>query len=321
LFRRSSADRAFSRREVMAQRGERGADVVAGAPTPPLAFATRWRLRERWLDLTEPQIMAICNVTPDSFSDGGLHNSVELALRFAEQALRNGASIVDIGGESTRPGALPVASECELDRVIPVVAALRTELPELVITVDTVKAEVARAALDAGAHGVNDVSGGRLDPLMMSVVAAAGAGVVLMHSRGTSVRDLACDTLAGDRDDVTAEVVSGLLARVAAARLAGVTDDAMVLDPGIGFSKTTAQSVALLRELHQLVATGFPVLVGASRKRVIGELTGVPEPTRRVVGSAVAHAIAVARGARIVRVHDVAATRDALRVMTALSGV
>ena len=292
-------------------------DAVKEVQTPPDAIVHRWRLRGGTLELTAPLIMAICNVTPDSFSDGGEHLSVPMALQFASAAWRDGATILDIGGESTRPGATPVSAACELARVLPVVRAVRDRLPEMSITVDTVKAEVAHAALSAGAHAVNDVSGGRIDPLMFGVVAEFGAGMVIMHSRGT-VADMASLTHASYAGDVVARVCDELGEQLRRAREAGIASAALVVDPGIGFSKTSAQSLALLRELPRVVSLGYPVLIGASRKRIIGELTGVTEPSQRVVGSAVAHAFAVQAGARIVRTHDVAATREALAVAFAL---
>jgi dihydropteroate synthase len=183
-----------------------------------------------------------------------------------------------------------------------------------------VKSHVAHAALEAGALGINDVSAGRLDAAMFRVVAAADAGVVLMHSRGGSVGALASYALApAADDDITSVVLEELALRVDDARAAGVRQDAIVVDPGIGFAKTTTQSVTVLRELDRLTTLGCPVLVGASRKRVIGELVGRSDPTDRTIGSVVAHVCAVLRGARIVRVHDVAATRDALRVLAALT--
>lgn len=285
--------------------------------TPPAATAARWRLRVGSLDLSQPRIMAICNVTPDSFSDGGEHYSVSLALQYAEEALRDGAVLLDIGGESTRPGALPVPADVELARVIPVVEAVRDRLPDLLVTVDTVKAVVARHALEAGAHAVNDVSAGRLDAAMFGVVAAGGAGMILMHSRG-SVAEMASYELAAYGEDVMQEVCDALIAQVTLARAAGIASDALVLDPGVGFSKTSAHSLMVLRELHRLVSLGYPVLVGASRKRFIGEVTGVAIPERRAIGSAVAHVFAVASGARIVRTHDVRITREALAIAAAL---
>lgn len=261
--------------------------------------------------------MAICNVTPDSFSDGGVHDTLERALQFAAAAWRDGATIFDIGGESTRPGATSVSADQELMRVIPVIEAVRERVPGLILTIDTVKSDVARAALRAGAHAVNDVSGGRLDAAMFDVVVEHGAGIVIMHSRG-GVPDMASLAHATYDTDVVAQVCDELTARVDQARAAGLTDDAMVLDPGIGFSKTSAQSLALLRDLSHVVSLGFPVLVGASRKRLIGEMTGVAKPADRVIGSAVVHAYAVHCGARMIRTHDVAATREAVAVAVAL---
>ncbi|MBC7844718.1 MAG: dihydropteroate synthase [Gemmatimonadaceae bacterium] len=286
--------------------------------TPPAANAARWRLRDGWLDLgARPHIMAICNVTPDSFSDGGEHYSVELAVQYAECALHDGATLFDIGGESTRPGARPVDADVELARVMPVIEAVHERVPDLIISVDTVKATVAEAALASGARVINDVSGGRLDARMFDVIARSGAGVVLMHSRG-SVTDMATYAMATYGGDVTQDVCDALVLQADAARAAGIPQDAIVLDPGLGFSKTSAHSIELLRELSRVAALGYPVLVGASRKRFIGELTGTSVPSQRVIGSAVAHLLAVQRGAAIVRTHDVAATRDALAVLAAL---
>jgi dihydropteroate synthase len=285
--------------------------------TPPAADAARWRLRDVELDLSTPRIMAICNVTPDSFSDGGEHYSVALALKFAEDASRDGASILDVGGESTRPGATPVHVERELARVIPVIEAVRDRVPQLLISIDTVKSAVAQAALDAGAHIINDVSAGRIDGQMFGVASRTGAGLVLMHSRG-GVRDMASYAHAEYGDDVVGTVCAEVTERMALARSAGVAADQLVIDPGLGFSKTSAQSIALLRALQRFVELGRPVLVGVSRKRFIGEITGVTVPALRATGSAMAHAIAVSRGARVVRTHDVAATREAIAIVAAL---
>ncbi|HYW51459.1 MAG TPA: dihydropteroate synthase, partial [Gemmatimonadaceae bacterium] len=212
---------------------------------------------------------------------------------------------------------VPVPEATELERVLPVIEAVRDRLPNAIVTIDTVKASVARAALAAGAHAVNDVSGGRLDPAMFEVVATAGAGMIIMHSRGT-VADMASYTHA-DYGDVTAEVGRDLLAQVALARAAGIAEACIVLDPGLGFAKRSEHSITLLHELPRLVALGYPVLVGASRKRFIGDVTGVRVPAQRAIGSAVAHALAVQRGASIVRTHDVRATCEALAVMQALT--
>ena len=292
-------------------------DVQQSTQTPPAAHAARWRLRNAVLDLSAPQIIAICNVTPDSFSDGGEHYSVDLALRFAESALRHGATMLDVGGESTRPGASPVPVDRELARVIPVIEAVRERMPSLLISIDTVKGAVARAALDAGAHAINDVSAGRLDTAMFELAARYGAGMVLVHSRG-DVGDMATYAQASYGDDVMQHVCNEVMERVASARAAGVADDQIVIDPGLGFAKTSAQSITLLRELPRFTSQGLPVMIGASRKRFVGELTGVHQPSRRRTGSAMAHAIAAMRGARLIRTHDVAETREALAIAMAL---
>jgi dihydropteroate synthase len=224
--------------------------------------------------------------------------------------------MLDVGGESTRPGAVPVDAEEEASRVVPVVQGILARFPEALLSVDTVKARVAAAAIDAGAHVVNDVSGFRLDPRMSEIASGRGAGVVLMHSRGT-VADMATFAHAS-YDDVTAEVVDELQRQLTGALEAGVERAAIVLDPGIGFAKRGEHSLRLLAELPRVAALGCPVLVGASRKRFIGEVTGVKEPAQRVFGTVGAHVAALARGARLFRVHDVRAHREALDVAWAV---
>lgn len=276
-----------------------------------------WRVRGAALSLDRPRLFGILNVTPDSFSDGGDFVSVDAAVARARAMAAEGAEVIDVGGESTRPqGAQPVDAEDELARVLPVVRRLAAELPEVLISVDTVKARVAGAALSAGAHIVNDVSGGRLDAAMGETCARHGAGYVIMHSRG-GVPDMATFAHA-TYDDVVATVVSELRARVAEARAAGVQEDAIVLDPGIGFAKRAGDSLALLAGIPRLAAAGFPILVGASRKRFVGELSGVETPTLRVFGTVGAHAAALMRGALLFRVHDVAAARQSLDVAWAV---
>ena len=254
--------------------------------------------------------MGIVNLTPDSFSDGGRLATPDAALAHAERLLEEGADILDLGGESTRPGAEPVDAAEERRRVLPLLAELRRRHPEAVLSVDTVKSETAQAALDAGADIVNDVSGFRLDPRLAATCAAAGAGVVLMHSRGT-VRDMARFDHATYDDPVT-EVLHELGDALDRARAGGVPDERIVLDPGIGFAKRSEHSLALLAGLPALHALGRPLLVGVSRKRFIGELTRVPEPAARVHGTTGANVAALARGARIFRVHDVRPAREAL---------
>jgi dihydropteroate synthase len=212
-----------------------------------------------------------------------------------------------------------VAEEEEWRRVIPVVRAIRTRFPDVLISVDSVKSGVARAALDEGAHIINDVSATRLDGQMAQVCASAQAGLILMHSRGT-VADMASYEHANYGADVAGEVVSELRERVAAVRAAGVADASIVLDPGIGFSKRSEHSLAVLAGLTRIAALGFPVMVGVSRKRLIGEITGVSEPKERVMGTVGVHVVALTRGARLFRVHDVAQHRQALDAAWAVVG-
>jgi dihydropteroate synthase len=276
-----------------------------------------WRISDRVITIDRPIILGILNVTPDSFSDGGRFASVEAAVEQAARMVDEGADVIDVGGESTRPhGARPVGVEEELDRVLPVVTALRRALPGIPLSVDTVKAEVAAAALDEGAQIINDVSGFRLDRAMAETCAGKAAGVILMHSRG-GVSEMATYGMAA-YEDVVGQVLDELRARVDAARRAGVAADSIVVDPGIGFSKRSEHSLAMLAALDRLVAWGHPVLVGASRKRFIGELTGTPVPAGRVHGTTGANVAALDRGARLFRVHDVAAARQALDVAWAI---
>ena len=277
-----------------------------------------WRLATRVVTLDRAFVLGVVNVTPDSFSDGGRHATRDAAVRHAERLLDEGADGVDVGGESTRPhNAGPVPPDEERARVVPVVRAVRERRPAAVISVDTVKAEVARAALDAGADVVNDVSGLRLDDAMGRTVADARAGLVLMHSRGR-VADMATYAHASYGADPVAEVAAELEAALARSDAAGVDRDAVVLVPGVGFAKTSAHSLAALAGLPRLLALGRPLLVGASRKRLVGEISGVAEPAARVHGSVGAHVAALALGARLFRVHDVRAHREALDVAWAV---
>ena len=261
--------------------------------------------------------MGILNLTPDSFWAESRTAGADEALRRAGAMVEAGADILDVGGESTRPGATPVPAADEAERVVPVIRALAREFPRVPLSVDTVKADVARAACDAGAAIINDVSAFRLDPAMPAAVAAARAGVVLMHSRGPVDR-MASYAEAGYLDPA-AEVADELAAAAARARGAGVDPDAIVLDPGLGFSKRTEDSVAVLRGLDRLLALGYPVLVGPSRKRFLGELAGGLPVEDRLPGTIAACLAALARGARVFRVHDVAPVRQALDVAEALA--
>jgi dihydropteroate synthase len=276
-----------------------------------------WQVRGRDLTLARPLIMGIVNVTPDSFSDGGRHFSPGAALAHAAKLVAEGADILDVGGESTRPnGAEDVPAAEELRRVLPVIRTLAAERPEIVISVDTVKASVAEAAIAAGAHIVNDVSGLRLDAEMAPLCAAAGVGVVIMHSRG-GVSDMASFDHA-TYGDFLDEMLGELGDRVREAGRAGIRREAIAVDPGIGFSKRAEHSLRALACLERLAAWGHPVVVGASRKRFIGEITGESNPSHRLFGSVGVAVAAFDRGAHVLRVHDVAATRHALDVAAAI---
>ncbi len=279
-----------------------------------------WLTAHGPLALDEPVIIGILNVTPDSFSDGGRYASVELARAQADRLVADGARVLDVGGESTRPGREAGVGEAEeLARVLPVLRAIVAEHPDVVVAIDTVKSGVARAALDEGATVINDVTAFRLDPAMAEVAAAAKAGVVLMHSRGT-ITEIASYTHAEYGGDVTGSVILELAAALAAAVGQGVAPEAIVVDPGLGFSKTPEQSALLCDHLGALRALGRPILVGPSRKRFVGALAGVEVPGERDRATAVACALAWERGARLFRVHDVAATREALAVARGIAG-
>ncbi|NOT86741.1 MAG: dihydropteroate synthase [Lysobacter sp.] len=269
----------------------------------------------RILVLDRPRVMGIVNVTPDSFSDGGEHATVEAAVAHALLLAEEGADILDIGGESTRPGADDVPVEEELRRVIPVIERL-SKTTSLPISIDTSKPEVMRAAVAAGAGMINDVYALRRDGAL-DAAAELGVPVVLMHMLGEprSMQD------SPDYDDVVADVHRFLAERLFAAEMSGIPKKKIVVDPGFGFGKTTAHNLALLAQMERFTDLGVPVLAGLSRKRTIGELTGRDNPHDRVHGSVAAHVIAAQRGAKLLRVHDVAATVDALKVWNAIAGM
>jgi dihydropteroate synthase len=276
-----------------------------------------WTTGRGVLDFSKPRVMGILNVTPDSFWDGGLHSGVTAALHHGERLVAEGADIIDVGGESTRPGAQPVNTQEEIRRVVPVVEALTTAFPDIPVSVDTVKSETARAVADAGAAIINDVSGLRLDPAISDVVSTRGLGIVLMHSRG-SVAEMAQYRMSDYGADPIAEMLTELRRSAQAALDRGVPSDAIVIDPGLGFSKRTEHSLAVLAHLERFVELGFPVLVGPSRKRFVGELSGGLPPDQRLEGTLAACVAAFAKGAHIFRVHDVAAARRALDVAAAI---
>jgi dihydropteroate synthase len=262
---------------------------------------------DRVLDLSRPAIMGVLNVTSDSFSDGGRYNSPEAALAHARAMVDAGATIIDVGGESTRPGAEPVPLQQELDRVLPVIEKLRADV-DVLISIDTMKPQVMSAAIAAGAGLVNDVLALQT-PGALAAVAQTRAAVCLMHMQGTP-QTMQVDPQYGD---VVTEVGAFLQARADACRAAGIARDRIVFDPGFGFGKTLQHNLQLLRDLPQLTSCGYPLLVGLSRKSMLGKLLGRPAG-ERLAGSLALATIAVLRGARIIRCHDVAETCDAVTV-------
>ncbi|HST60640.1 MAG TPA: dihydropteroate synthase [Longimicrobium sp.] len=276
-------------------------------------MSTHWRIREGTISLDRPVVMGILNVTPDSFSDGGRFIGLDDAVRRAREMAAEGADLIDLGGESTRPGSAEVSADEEAARVVPVLRALMDAL-DLPLSVDTRKAAIAREALAAGAQVVNDVSG-LADAGMADAVAPSGAGLVLMHMRGTPA------TMQGltDYADVVEEVAAELASSLARADAAGIARERVVLDPGIGFAKTAEHNLQLIASLHRLeTRLGRPVLLGASRKAFIGALLGGVPAAERDAGTVGACVAGLARGARLFRVHDVRAARQALDVAWAI---
>lgn len=278
-----------------------------------------WRLDGlRSVETNPPAVMAVLNCTPDSFSDGGDHLAVEAAVQAGLAAVTAGATILDIGGESTRPGADRVDSTEQIRRVQPVIAALR-ERTNVAISIDTTRAEVADAALSAGANAINDVSAGIEDPTMFGLAADRGCGLVLMHRGSPPPKDQWSDAWSTPPafEDVVLDVRTALETRADAAESAGVSPDAIVLDPGLGFGKDVDQNWILLQRFSELPEGGRRWLVGASRKSFIGAVTGIREPRDRVPGSLVAAILAMQGGAQILRVHDVPAHVQAVHAFVA----
>lgn len=255
----------------------------------------------------ETIIMGILNVTPDSFSDGGKFNSVEAAVAQAKQMVADGAKVIDIGGESTRPGYTPISPEEEIARIVPVIKTLVKEVPA-VLSIDTQKSIVARAALEAGAHMINDIWGAKKDVKMVRVAAEMNAPIILMHNRE-----------AADYTDFWSEFMADMTGSIRLAKEAGVPDEHILVDPGIGFVKNLAQSIETMQRLDELVALGYPVLLATSRKRLIGAVLDLPVE-ERVEGTAATCAFGVMKGCHMVRVHDVKEVARTVKMMDALVG-
>lgn len=274
--------------------------------------AARLVTRSGVVSLARVAIVGVLNATPDSFSNGGVRWSPRRAARAAEAMVSSGARVIDLGAESTRPGAIPVSAAEERARLLPVLRAVRQAV-SVPLSIDTMKAEVAAAALAEGADLINDVTAGRFDPAMLPLCADVGVPIILMHMRGTP----ATMQRRPRYRNVVQEVATFLRGRARAAVAAGIAPQQIVLDPGLGFGKLPIHSYRLLHELEKIVALGFPVLVGPSRKGFIGQaLAGAP-PERRLYGTAATVALAVAAGAKLIRVHDVAAMHDVVRVTEA----
>jgi dihydropteroate synthase len=266
-------------------------------------------------DNTKPLIMGILNVTPDSFSDGGKYHQVDAAVRQTEKMLEEGADIIDIGGESTRPDSDPVSSEEQIRRVIPVITAIRKQFADdVMISIDTTSSVVAEIALDAGATLINDVSAGRDDPDILSLASQKGLPIILMHSLGTpkTMQDNPC------YENVVTEVIDFLGSRIDAAFAAGVKKNNILIDPGIGFGKRKQDNLDLLANLDKFVELGFPVLLGTSRKRFMGSICNVSEPSELVTATAVTTALGVMAGVKLFRVHDIKENRQAVDVTWAI---
>lgn len=251
-------------------------------------------------------VMGILNVTPDSFSDGGRHHTIERALEHARQMVEDGADIIDIGGESTRPGHEPVGMEEELERVIPVIERLTNEI-DIPLSIDTYKAEVARQAVHAGVHIINDIWGGKADTMMPKVMAESGLPVILMHNRDNK-----------EYTNFVADMLNDMSECIDLVKAAGVEHNKIILDPGIGFAKTYKHNLEMMYHMDKLVALGYPVLLGTSRKKFIGKALGDMPVTERMEGTAATVALGVERGCRIVRVHDVKPIVRVCRMMDAM---
>lgn len=297
--------------------------VAAAAPLSSRGMTHIWQLAHgRSLALDRYRLMAIVNATPDSFSDGGRFADASAAIEHAQRCIDDGATIIDIGGESTRPGAQRIDAAEQLRRVLPIVEGVAALPGEALISIDTTRSQVARAAIEAGAHIINDVSAGTEDPEVFDLAAKSGAGLILMHRLRPPDADSYSDQYASPPryGDVLGEVKAWLRERVDAALAAGVQRGQIALDPGLGFGKTVEQNFELLARVSEWADTDLPILCGASRKSFIGRATGVEDPARRVMGSVAVAVQQYLHGVRLFRVHDVSAHREALDAAARLGG-
>jgi dihydropteroate synthase len=265
---------------------------------------------------TRTYIMGVLNVTPDSFSDGGNFNNIETAIAQAQVMINAGVDIIDIGGQSTRPGAEQISLEEEINRVIPILQAIRS-ITDLAISVDTTRKEVAKAAIKAGVDIINDISGGTFEPEILKAVAESGIAIILMHIRGTPQTMQQQNNT--DYEDVIAEIIIFLTEQIKEAVEIGVKQEKIIIDPGIGFAKNYEQNLEIFRRLQELSILNCPILVGASRKSFIGRILNQPDPKKRIWGTAAACCAAIFNGADIIRVHDVKEMRDISLVADAIA--
>jgi dihydropteroate synthase len=271
----------------------------------------KWKIRDGEIDVSETVVMGILNVTPDSFYSGSRVGSVDEALRRTEKMLREGAKIIDVGGESTRPGSDPVSEDEEKKRVIPVILAISEKFPEAIISVDTYKSSVAREAVEAGARIINDISGGYFDPKILEVAREYGTGLILNHIRGNP------KTMQTNPyyEDAVKEVKGELLERVERAKRLGIEEDRICIDPGIGFGKRLEDNLKLIKYANEFVNTGYVVIYGVSRKSFIRMALGYEEPEERLYATLGVHAYLYLKGVHILRVHDVRETVDVIRIL------
>jgi len=271
----------------------------------------KWKIRDGEIDVSETVVMGILNVTPDSFYSGSRVGSVDEALRRTEKMLKEGAKIIDVGGESTRPGSDPVSEDEEKKRVIPVILAISEKFPEAIISVDTYKSSVAREAVEAGARIINDISGGYFDPKILEVAREYGTGLILNHIRGNPKTMQANPYY----EDAVKEVKGELLERVERAKKAGIEEDRICIDPGIGFGKRLEDNLKLIKYANEFVNTGYVVMYGVSRKSFIRMALGYEEPEERLYATLGVHAYLYLKGVHILRVHDVRETVDVIRIL------
>jgi dihydropteroate synthase len=270
----------------------------------------------RWLRTPDrpPLVMGVLNITPDSFSDGGRYSTTDTAIARAEEIAQQGADLIDVGGESTRPGSEGVEPDEQIRRVVPVLNAVSARLPNVTLSIDTTSSRVAEAALDAGAQIINDISAAREDEAMLPLAARHQVPIILMHMQGNPRTMQDSPTYS----DVVSEVLEFLRSRIQAAREAGISEEDILLDPGIGFGKAQPHNLTLIREIKQFTTIGRPLVVGVSRKGFVGKITGEPEPAHRLFGTAACVAWCVANGSAILRVHDVRPMMQVVRMIRAI---